>query len=90
MDKLQLEMKRYFKCKFVTPKDFLGLDLSISQPGHIQLAMHTFTGKKIDALQIRDGYPGEILTPSRTDKKSVRGEGIEPNDTFRSKVGSLN
>ncbi len=52
--------------------------------------MHTFTSKMIDALQVRDGYPGEILTPGRTDKKIVRGEGIEPNDTFRSKVGSLN
>jgi hypothetical protein len=52
--------------------------------------MHTFTGKMIDALKVRDGYPGEILTPGRTDKKIVGGDGIKPNDTFRSKPGSLN
>ena len=76
MEKLQQEMRKYFKCKFIPPKDFLGLDLTITQPGHIQLAMHTFTSKMVDALQVRDGYPGEILTPGRTDKKIIRGEGI--------------
>ncbi len=38
---LQQEMQKYFKCKFVRPKDFFGLDLK-----------HTFTDKMIHALPI--------------------------------------
>jgi hypothetical protein len=53
---LKQEMAKYFKCKFIPPKDFLGLDLTITQPGLIQLAMHTFTSKMIAALQISDEY----------------------------------
>ncbi len=41
-------------------------------------------------LQIRDEYPGDVLTPGRTDKKIIRGDNVEPNEKFRSKVGSLN
>ncbi len=83
-------MAKYFKCKFIPPKDFLGLDLTIPKPGLIRLAMHTFTSKMIAALQISDEFHGEVLTPGRTDKKVIRGENLEPNDKFRSKVGSLN
>jgi hypothetical protein len=90
MAKLQEEMKRYSKCKFVSPKDFLDLDITIPKPDHITLAMHTFTGKMVDALQVHDDYLGEIITPGRTDKKIVRGEDIEPDKSYRSKVGSLN
>jgi hypothetical protein len=52
--------------------------------------MHTFTEKMINAFQIHDTYPGDILTPGRTDKKVIRGDNPEPNATYRSKVGSLN
>jgi hypothetical protein len=83
-------MAKYFKCKFIPPKDFLGLDLTITQPGLIQLAMHTFTSKMINALQIRDEFHGDVLTPGRTDKKVIRGENLEPNEKYRSKLGSLN
>ena len=83
-------MTKYFKCKFIPPKDFLGLDLTLPKPGLIHLAMHTFTSKMIAALQINDEFHGEVLTPGRTDKKVIRGENLEPNDKFRSKVGSLN
>ncbi len=50
-------MKRYFKCKFIPPKDFLGLDITISKPGDITLGMNTFTAKMVDALQVYDDYP---------------------------------
>ena len=52
--------------------------------------MHTFTSKIIDALQIVDNHPGDVLTPGRTNKKIIRGDNVEPNEKFRSKVGSLN
>jgi hypothetical protein len=44
----------------------------------------------IRALQIHDTYPGDIITPGRTDKKVIRGEKPERNESYRSKVGSLN
>ncbi len=34
---LQEQLKKYFKCKFVKPKDFLGLDLTHKEPGEITL-----------------------------------------------------
>jgi hypothetical protein len=49
-------MRKYFKCKFVQPKDFLGLDLHIPKPGLISLAMNTFTSKMIAALSIQDDH----------------------------------
>jgi hypothetical protein len=85
---LKQKMRKYFKCKFIQPKDFLGLDLTITKPGLISLAMHTFTSKMIDTLSIRADHPGDVLSPGRTDKKVVRGEEPEPNDQYRSKVGN--
>jgi hypothetical protein len=73
-----------------TAKDFLGLDLTITKPGLISLAMHSFTSKMLNTFSIHDDHPGDVLTPCRTDKKIVRGEDPEPNDQYRSKVGSLN
>ena len=35
-------------------------------------------------------WPYPIVTPGRTDIKIIRGENIEANDSYRSKVGSLN
>jgi hypothetical protein len=90
IEHLNQEMRKYFKCKFVQPKDFLGLDLTITKPGLISLAMNTFTSKMIAALSIRDDHPGDVLTPGRTDKKIVRGEDPEPNDKYRNKISSLN
>ncbi len=88
-EKLQQEMKRYFKCKFIPPKDFLGLDITIPQPGDITLSMHTFTAKMVDALQVHDDYPGDIITPCRTDKKVIRGENVEPNENLQKQSGKL-
>jgi hypothetical protein len=90
VSKLQTEMHKHFKCKFVQPRDFLGLDLKLPKPGEITLSMHTFTSKMVTALSITDHYPGDIFTPGRTDKKIVRGEQPENNEQYRSKVGSLN
>jgi hypothetical protein len=87
---LQQEMTKHFKCKFITPKDFLGLDLTLPKPGEITLSMRTFTTKMLATFKVDDTYPGDILTPGRTDKKIIRGEQLEPNVQYRSKVGSLN
>ena len=43
-----------------------------------------------EVLNIKDTYPGEIITPGRTDKKVVRGQEPEPNTEYRSHVGTLN
>ena len=87
---LQTQLSKHFKCNFLKPKDFLGLDINHSQPGEITLSMQTFTTKMADVLNIEDTYPGEILTPGRTDKKIMRGENPEENKTYRSHVGTLN
>ncbi len=41
-------------------------------------------------LNLQDSYPGEIITPGRTDKKIIRGENIEENRDYRSHIGTLN
>ena len=41
-------------------------------------------------LNIQDTFPGEVLTPGRTDKKIIRGENQEENKEYRSHVGTLN
>jgi hypothetical protein len=87
---VQEELKKYFQCKFQTPKDFLGLDLTITKPGEITLSMETFTSKMRDVLEIHDTYHGEILTPGRTDKKINKTEDIQENEKYRSHGGSLN
>ncbi len=43
-----------------------------------------------EVLNLKDTYPGEIITPGRTDKKVVRGQEPEPNQEYRSHVGTLN
>ena len=58
--------------------------------GEVQLSMHTFTNKMKTVLQIEDSYYGAVLTPGRTDKKINRTDDTEPNDKYRSHVGSLN
>ncbi len=69
-------MQKYFKCKFVSPKDFLGLDLTLPEPGEITVSLLYFTKKMIlvPVLKVNDIYPGDIITPGRTDKKAIRGE----------------
>ena len=90
LTQLQKELKQYFQCKFEPPKDFLGLDLTITQPGDIKLSMRSFTSKMKDVLQIPDDFYGHILTPGRTDKKINKTEEHEVNEKYRSYVGSLN
>jgi hypothetical protein len=49
--------------------------------------MSTFTNKLKDTFKIPDSPP--ISTPGRTDRKIIRGQDIQPDETYRSKVGSL-
>ncbi len=51
--------------------------------------MTTFTKKMLTALSVTP-WPYPIITPGRTDVKIIRGENLEHNETYRSKVGSLN
>ncbi len=78
----------YFDSKFNLPKDFLGLDLKHDiEKGLIQLSMPTFTNKVKETFKVPDSPP--IQTPGRTDRKIIRGQGTQPDETYRSKVGSL-
>jgi hypothetical protein len=52
--------------------------------------MKSFTTKMTTVLGIKDTYPGTILTPGRTDKKIIKDQDPEPNDNYRSHVGTLN
>jgi hypothetical protein len=83
-------MKKYLQCKFNKPKDFLGLDITHNTPGEITLSMHTFTKKMREVLGFDDNLYGDVLTPGRTDKKVNREDEHEPNDKYRSYVGTLN
>jgi hypothetical protein len=79
----------YFDSKFNLPKDFLGLDLKKHdiEKGLIQLSMSTFTNKVKETFKVPDSLP--IQTPGRTDRKIIRGQDTQPDETYRSKVGSL-
>ncbi len=87
---LQEQLQKHFKCKFIKPKDFLGLDLTHKQLVEITLSMETFSTKMEQVPNLQDSYPGEIITPGRTGKKIIRGENIEENKEYRSHVGTLN
>ncbi len=52
--------------------------------------MESFTTKMKDVLKLQDNIFGEVLTPGRTDKKISRTNEHEPNDNYRSYVGTLN
>jgi hypothetical protein len=43
-----------------------------------------------EVLDLKDTYPGEIITPGRTDKKVIRGQDPEAHEKYRSHVGTLN
>jgi hypothetical protein len=88
--KLKEELDKYFQCKFNTPKDFLGLDITNPKKGEITLSMESFTKKMTTALQFTPTHDGPVLTPGRTDKKVIKGLDPEPNEHYRSKVGILN
>jgi hypothetical protein len=83
-------MKKYLQCKFDKPKDFLGLDITHREPGEITLSMYTFTTKMKDVLNIDDNIYGDVLTPGRTDKKVNIDDIHDPNDRYRSYVGTMN
>jgi hypothetical protein len=78
------------QCKFDKPKDFLGLDITHTHKGKITLSMASFTTEMKDVLKLQDNIFGEVLTPGRTDKKISRTDDHEPNDSYRSYVGTLN
>ncbi len=85
---IEKKLMIYFDSKFNLPKDFLGLDVKHDvEKGTIQLSMSTFTKKLQENFKIPDSPT--ILTPGRTDRKIIRGQDVEPDDTYRSKVGSL-
>jgi hypothetical protein len=86
---VQGQLTQHFKCKFNEPKDFLGLDITTHIPGITSLSMTSFTEKMLIALAVQP-WPYPILTPGRTDIKIIQGANAEPNETYRSKVGSLN
>jgi hypothetical protein len=90
LDHLKRQLMKHFKCKFVKPKDFLGLDIDHPTLGEITLSMKSFTTKMTTVLGVKDSYPGTILTPGRTDKKIIKDQDPEPNDNYRSHVGTLN
>ena len=52
--------------------------------------MRTFTKKMKEVLNLDDNIFGDVLTPGRTDKKINREDEHEPNDKYRSYVGTLN
>jgi hypothetical protein len=87
---LQQQLQKHFKCKFIKPKDFLGLDLTHKEPVEITLSMETFSKKMEQVLNLQDTFPGDVFTPRRTDKKVIRGENLEENKEYRSHVGTLN
>jgi hypothetical protein len=76
--------------KIIKPTDFLGLDLTQPNTGEITPSMRIFTAKMLTNFNVTDTYPGDILTPGRTDKKIIRGGRLELNDQYRIRVGSLN
>jgi hypothetical protein len=85
---IEKKLMIYFDSKFNLPKDFLGLDVTHDiEKGSIKLSMSTFTQKLKDTFKIPDSPT--ILTPGRTDRKIIRGQDVEPDETYRSKVGSL-
>jgi hypothetical protein len=51
--------------------------------------MTTFTAKMLKTFSV-EPWPYPIITPGRTDVKIIRGENLESNESYRSKVGSLN
>ena len=85
---IEKKLMIYFDSKFNLPKDFLGLDVKHDiHKGNISLSMSTFTNKLKETFKITDSPP--ILTPGRTDRKIIRRQDIQPDDSFRSNVGSL-
>ncbi len=87
VQEIEKKLMIYFDSKFNLPKDFLGLDLKHDiEKGLIQLSMSTFTNKVKETFMVPDSPP--IQTPGRTDRKIIRGQDTQPDDTYRSKVGS--
>ena len=86
---VESNIAKHFKCKFNPPQDFLGLDITTNIPGTTTISMTTFTTKMLNAMSVTP-WPYPVITPGRTDIKIIRGENLESNDTYRSKVGSLN
>ncbi len=85
---IEKKLMIYFDSKFNLPKDFLGLDVQHDiTKGTIKLSMSTFTNKLKDTFKIPDSPP--IQTPGRTDRKIIRNQDVQPDETYRSKVGSL-
>jgi hypothetical protein len=86
---VERQIAKHFKCKVNPPQDFVGLDINTNVPGQTSISMITFTTKMLTALSVTS-WPYPIVTPGRTDVKIIRGENLESNETYRSKVGSLN
>ncbi len=85
---VETKISQHFKCKFNIPQDFLGLDITTNIPEETTLSMLTFTTKMLTAMSVTP-WPYPVITPGRTDIKIIKGENLESNETYRSKVGSL-
>jgi hypothetical protein len=66
------------------------MDIEHKALGQITLSMSTFTEKLQQAFDLRDNVWNGLQTPSRTDKKIVRGQDPEKNEQYRSNVGAMN
>ncbi len=51
--------------------------------------MKSFSKKLLTTLAVKP-WPYPIVTPGRTDIKIIKDVHLEPNESYRSKVGSLN
>jgi hypothetical protein len=72
VNNVENKISTHFKCKFHTPQDFLGLDITTNIPGETTLSMLTFTTKKLTAMSVIP-WPYPVITPGRTDIKIIRG-----------------
>jgi hypothetical protein len=88
---IQKEMKRYMQCKFDKPKNFLGLALLTYTRARLPYPWRSPSRPKLNMSSTsKTPIFGEVLTPGRTDKKINRTDEHEPNDNYRSYVGTLN
>jgi hypothetical protein len=89
VEHIQQQLREHFKCKFNAPKDFLGLDVTIVEEGKLTLSMSTFTKRMTTTLNVQR-WKGDIATPGRTDMKILKSDDTTTDESYRSKVGSLN
>ena len=73
MEHIQKKLRDHFKCKFNSPKDFLGLDVTIVEEGKLTLSMSTFTKRMTTTLNVQR-WKGNIATPGRNNMKILKSD----------------